>query len=255
MSEPELSVPRHWSTSTGVRQIWILSQSLCVGGVGLCSILGLDEKSYWQPGSPSHWHVCLMVHTQPVVGLSDPVLTPRVECVTTCFCLCCGLLRVGWWGHDKGGVGVKEWDCVETANLRGCRRMRKHFQCFAIILIPHWFFVFIWEQHRNPTSFSTLWAKHTCKTTGIRLFQKVKCAKSGNGEHSLVTSSVSMCVSWFTWSFLSDMLRIHVKSRLVGWEYHCVLSIINQWGECRTAAIHRNRISGLFTQRAWCSHC
>lgn len=114
MSEPELSVPLHWSTSTGVRQIWVLSRALCVGGVGLCSILGSDETSYWQPGSPSHWRVCLMVHTQPAVGLSDPVLTPRVECVTTCFCLCCGLLRVGWWGHDKGGVGV---GCGNTSSV------------------------------------------------------------------------------------------------------------------------------------------
>lgn len=124
-----------------------------------------------------------MVHTQPAAGLSDPVLTPRVECVTTCFCLCCGLLRVGWWGHNKGGVGVKEWGCVVTASLCGCRRIRKHFQCFAIILIPHWLLVFIYRK----TQKSPHCELNTCKTTE-QLFLKVKCTKSENGEHGLVTA-------------------------------------------------------------------
>lgn len=64
MSEPELSVPLHWSTSGGVRQTRILSQYVCVYVcVALCDILGLDERSYWQSGSPSHWRVFDGTHT------------------------------------------------------------------------------------------------------------------------------------------------------------------------------------------------
>lgn len=140
MPEPELSVPLHWSTSTGVRQIRILSQSVqrvCVwvcpwgGCVGLCDIFGLDEKSYWQSGSPSHWHVCLMVHTarrQPPWpgadtegGARDNVLLFVLPRTTVCW---------GWVGAGMDKVGV--WGGGWELRARGVSRLP-----VSVVIVRH----------------------------------------------------------------------------------------------------------------------
>lgn len=193
--------------------------------------------------------MCVWWYTRPVVGLRDPVLSQRVECVTTC---CCFVPRRGPQFVEGGlvrartRVGVGAWDRggVETASLCGYCRAWKHththtLKCFATILPPHWFADLPQKTHKseqcNNLHRELLIFEWTCMRDNRCHFGKN--TKYRDREHNigqyrwnsskltvLIHMSLIVCTLWFLWLFTSNSLQIHTKSSLVGREQHCVLS-------------------------------
>lgn len=126
-----------------------------------------------------------MVHTQPVVGLSDPVLTLRVECVTACFCLCCGGPQ-----FVKGGL-VRAWTRLGLELRKGIvyRDCQSLWLLEAAKIYPVFFqadFDIYLRKYKTQSNFSIFLNKHVCDTTDCLLLKK-------HGQHVSVTV-VTMCI-------------------------------------------------------------
>lgn len=195
----------------------------------------------WQPGSPSRWHVPLMVHTQPTAGLSDPAPTPRAGRMTTCFCLCRGLLGVGrrrgvgLGGVDNVRVGAEERGCVRTASLG------RIFLCLASSSFHIDFCIYLRKKKGKMLSKSL-----------FKLKQQIWCflkkhlkKKKEKNECQVLANKAGFCDSWYKMQFPFDTFghpnltcskfpKKKKKIWLFGWEHLCVLSKIHQWGEYRT---------------------